>query len=80
MESSRDGEEMKAGDMTRVELPGREVMGKIVEVTQLPEGYQRVKIAYPTYHPYDVNLFGGEIHHVFDGEVAYLEIVLAPEE
>ncbi len=73
---------MKAGDQVRVELPGREVMGKIIEVTQLTKGYQRVKIVYPSYRPLEARCWssGEVITQYFDNEFAYLEIVLAPKE
>ncbi len=72
---------MKAGDKTRLELPGREVVGTIIEVTELTNGFQRVKIAYPSYYPRDLRCWADDslITQVFDTETAHLEIVLKPE-
>ena len=71
---------MKAEDKVRLELPGREVIGTVTEVTQLTKGYQRIKIAYPSYYPQDVRCFGGEfVTQVFNTDIAYLEIVIATE-
>ena len=73
---------MKAGDKTRVELPGRQVTGTIIEVKELTKGYKRVKIVYPSYRPLEARCWssGEVITQYFDNEFAYLEIVLAPKE
>ena len=73
---------MKAGDKTRVELPGRQVTGTIIEVTELTKGYQRVKIAYPSYRPMEARCYSGDeiILQYFDSDIAYLEMVLGPED
>ncbi len=71
---------MKAEDKVRLELPGREVIGKVIEVTELTKGYQRVKIAYPSYCVMEARCWGDEVVvQYFDNDISHLEIVLAPK-